>query len=62
MSLRKRHLLPLLFFYFLWSAAWNVDMMAGTEAAILGQEVMLGIDAIYVRVTGEEPGCPAAVE
>ena len=62
MSLRKRHLLPLLFFHFLWSAAWNVDMMAGTEAAILGQEVMLGIDAIYVRVTGEEPGCPAAVE
>ena len=37
-------------------------MMAGTEAAILGQEVMLRIDAMYVRVTGEKPGCPAAVE
>lgn len=51
MSLRKTFTsIPL--FYFVWSAAWNVDMMAGTEAAILGQEVKLGIEAIYVRVTG----------
>ena len=51
-SLKRRTFTSTLLFYFLWPAVWNVDMMAGNEAAILGQEVMLGTEAIHVRATG----------